>query len=406
MNDSKIYLFLIISNVILIAIDFYFLYKWEKRVKKNNWNKLLSRIPWGIFLLMIVILGLIAYQRINPEFNRDINRMTLFITLSLWYIPKVVTVPFILINDIIKFIKSKLIKKEINQTPTNQGRREFAGSASWALAGVPFIITGNGVLKTAYDFKVHSLEVPIKNLPAAYDGFKIVQLSDVHAGSFYSAKPVEKAVEICNSLKPQMTVVTGDFVNHDPNEYDHIIKSMNNLNAEFDVLGCLGNHDHYMNQFDHTKLLKKIEMSGIKLLNNENTTLKLDNEIIQFAGVDNIGFSQNYGDINKSLLGLEEDAPIIFLCHDPTNWEKNVVGKTKIDLMLAGHTHGGQFGYEIAGRELYPIKLVYKHWAGHYFNADQHLYINRGLGMSGPPIRIGVNPEITEITLKKKIDLV
>lgn len=284
-----------------------------------------------------------------------------------------------------------------------ESRRKFIKRAGWAATTVPFLIVTNGVLDTTYDTRVHEVDVPIAKLPDALDGLHIVQLSDVHAGSFHSSDPMNRAAEIVNTLKPDLLVFTGDFVNYNHDEYKTIGGAIRKMKADIGAYGCLGNHDHYMYKRELNKLRNLISASGIQLLDNENRIFEINNTRLQLAGMDNSGYGQNFGDLAKTMSGLEYNIPTILLSHDPNNWEESVKKKLPVDLMLSGHTHGGQAGFRIFGHLVTPARFIYKHWAGLYQENGQYLYVNRGYGTSGPPVRVGVNPEITSIKLRKKI---
>jgi predicted MPP superfamily phosphohydrolase len=256
------------------------------------------------------------------------------------------------------------------------------------------------MIRTTNNFKIHYVDVPISKLPLALNGLKIVQISDIHAGSFTSAKPMTEVLFLIETLQPDLLFVTGDFVNFSHTELPIIMPQLKNLHAKYGVYGCLGNHDHYMSPSDHPSLIDAIQKSGINLLINKNITLNIFNEQLQIAGMDNTSFRMTYGDIHKSLNGLKDYLPTVLLCHDPTNWDKEIRRKTFVDLTVSGHTHGGQIGIEYDELSLSPASLVYKQCAGLYKDKDQYLYVNRGIGTVGPPLRIGIRPEITLITLR------
>jgi len=243
--------------------------------------------------------------------------------------------------------------------------------------------------------------------PESIESFKIVQISDLHAGSYFSSQQFAEVRYIVNSLNPDIIVITGDLVNFKYEELEVIENDLRRLNANYGVFGCMGNHDHYVGSDKLPIFLEKLESLGIRMLINENYTINTGLGIVQLAGVDNSGMSgQNYADFDKATKGFDGSNSIIMLCHDPTNWEKSVVGQRNIDLMLSGHTHGGQFGANLFGREFSPAAFVYKQHAGLYHQKEHYLYVNRGVGMTGPPFRVGVNPEITSIRIRKASNLV
>ena len=165
------------------------------------------------------------------------------------------------------------------------------------------------------------------------------------------------------------------------------------------------NHDHYVECID--EFIERLQKCGVEMLINSNRTIDTKMGIVQIAGVDNTGMSkQDFADFDKAIDGLDQTNSIIMLCHDPTNWDKSIVGQLNIDLTLAGHTHGGQFAFNLFGKEFSPAGFVYKQWAGLYHSKSQYLYVNRGVGMTGPPMRVGVNPEVTLFRLNYDNSLV
>ncbi len=392
---------LIIISVMLIfftLFEVYFYKKWKKYVEYKGWSKWwhISALAFSIFSILALIA--INLNRINSNYGESWT-VILFMIISFWTLPKIVIVPIMFFKDITSFISRKILKKEVEIDNTK--RRKFLKDVSWTMAGIPFFISGWGVFRTAYDFKVHEVTIKLDNLPSSLDGFRIVQISDLHAGSYYSAAPFRKVRHIINAINPDIVAMTGDFVNMKENEIDKIATEISLTKSKYGVYGCLGNHDHFMSPEEHLILVEKLKNTGMKLLINENDTINLGDGNLHIAGIDNIGFGQEFGDYNLALQGLPEYEPIILLSHDPTNWDKAILEKLPIELTLAGHTHGGQIGVELFGEMLTPVKMVYKQWAGLYQKSGQYLYVNRGVGMTGPPIRIGVNPEITLITLKK-----
>ena len=286
-------------------------------------------------------------------------------------------------------------------------RGEFLRRMGWTAAAVPFVVTGYSVFRSLYDFTVHRIDVPIVGLPRAFDGLTVAQLSDLHAGSFFNERPMWEAVEMVNGLRPDIVTITGDFVNHDVAEMSVIAPALNALEADLGVFGCLGNHDHYA---DVDRLVPQLGATTVDLLVNAHRTIAIDGAELHVIGTDNTGFRQNYADLPRAVDGIdaERENAQILLAHDPTFWDDHVrPGYEDIDLMLCGHTHGGQLGIEFGPFRWGLAKMVYDRWAGLYSEprhggaSKQFLYVNRGLGTVGPPLRLGIRPEITLLTMRR-----
>lgn len=282
------------------------------------------------------------------------------------------------------------------------------------LAGfLPFFVIVYAIFKGAYKYKVYRVEVSHKELPEAFNGYKIIHISDLHLGSFnYRYRILERAVNIINELEADIIFFTGDLVNNyawELNGWDKVLKE---LSAKTGKYAILGNHDYgdyskwdspeaKSENFEEIKsFYDKIDF---KLLLNESVTLKRDNQEIAIAGVENWGlppFRQD-GDLLNALNNIEDIPFKILLSHDPTHWDEEVIKYTDVALTLSGHTHGMQAGINIMGKQWSPIKYKYKRWAGLYTVENQNLYVTRGLGWLGFPGRMGMRPEITLITLKK-----
>jgi predicted MPP superfamily phosphohydrolase len=282
--------------------------------------------------------------------------------------------------------------------------------AAWSTAAVPYAMVANGMMRTLYDFQVTHEEVVLHGLPRSMDGFRLVQISDIHAGSFPDHRPFEEVVRLVRGARPDAVVITGDFVNTLPREMPVIAKQLELLAATNNVYATLGNHDHYNTEAQHRELVAGIRELGIDLLVNENrrigtgggkgTVMGQGAEGFVLAGIDNTGFKQRYGDVGKALAGVHPDEPTILLAHDPTFWDKEIVGKRPVNLMLSGHTHGGQVSVGAFGFGLSFASFVYEQVKGMYQKGDQLLYVNSGLGTVGPPLRVGVPPEVTVFTLR------
>ena len=393
--------------------DAYVLWRWSAHVRRNEWPGWARYVP---ILLAIVILPLtlyLMYLRRNQGLVSPLMNAGLIVA-SVWYVSKAPVLLFLLFKDIVRLfsfigrtmfrLSRRLFKRPVQAqaaTPPDPSRRQFVANTGWALAGTPFLVTGYGVLSTVHDFEVIRHDVHIANLPRQLEGLTIGQISDVHAGSFPTSGPAREIVELVSEQKPDMLLVTGDWVNFDPRELKAIFPAFEKFKTDLGVYGSLGNHDHYMSAEDHVRLQKGIRMGSIDLLVNENRVLNIDGAKLQLAGIDNTGLRQNFGDLGAALHGLEDEAPTVLMAHDPTFWDKEVRGKKAVDLMLSGHTHGGQLGLHVLNREYSFAQIAYNQWVGMYQDGRQHLYINRGLGTTALPIRVGINPELTLLTLRR-----
>ncbi|MGB0933920.1 MAG: metallophosphoesterase [Lishizhenia sp.] len=268
-----------------------------------------------------------------------------------------------------------------------------------------------GIFIGKYKFTVRTVNLTFDNLPSNLNGLKLVQISDLHLGSFSNRyHKVEKAIQKINALNADYVVFTGDLVNNYADEVKGWEKTLSSIISKKGVYSILGNHDYgdyvgwkekqnYENNL--SKLINYHKTIGFKLLRNEAIELSNCENKAFLIGVENWGappFKQ-YGDLTKAMENVEEKSFKILLSHDPSHFDYEVTQKTNIDLTLSGHTHGMQFGFERWGIKVSPVQLKYPKWAGLYNLKNQYLYVNRGLGYIGFPGRVGIYPEITEIIL-------
>ena len=269
-----------------------------------------------------------------------------------------------------------------------------------------------GILKGKYAYRVIKHTLLFKNLPVAFDGFTITQISDIHAGSFSNSKAVQNGIDIINAQQSDLFVFTGDLVNNKAEEIKPWIGHFSQIKAKYGQFSVLGNHDYgdyvkweneLAKQANLQQLKKYHEELGFRLLLDEHVELQKDGEKIVLAGIENwgLGFGER-GDLAKALLGTTKDEFKMLLSHDPSHWEVQVKNNLNhVHLTLAGHTHGMQFGIEAFGVKWSPVKFRYKHWAGIKEENNRILNVNRGFGFIGFSGRIGIWPEITVIKLKK-----
>ncbi|WP_407427765.1 metallophosphoesterase [Arcticibacter sp.] len=282
-----------------------------------------------------------------------------------------------------------------------------------ALSGLSCVLFVYGILRGKYAYRVIKHELFYNDLPTAFDGFKIVQISDIHAGSFGNKKSVQKGVDLIKAQQADLLVFTGDLVNNKASEILPWIDVFSQIRAPFGQFSILGNHDYgdYVRWPDtiakqrNLQALKQYHAKlGYQLLLDEHVVIRKGSDEVILAGVENwgLGFGER-GDLKKAINGVNDNAFKILLSHDPTHWE-TIVKKhpSKVHLTLSGHTHGMQVGLEALGIKWSPVKYRYPHWAGIANFNGRYLNINRGFGFLGFSGRVGIWPEITLITLRKK----
>jgi predicted MPP superfamily phosphohydrolase len=293
-------------------------------------------------------------------------------------------------------------------------RRTFISLTGQGVAGILLGAFAYGMTRGRYAYHVRRHDVPIEGLPEGLDGLRIVQISDAHLGSFLEdIEPVEKGLEMINALKPDILCFTGDLVNDSSDEAEPWIPSFRKLEARYGKFSILGNHDYadYARRTDEERERVRARIRaihgemGFDLLLDQHRVIEHQGVQLLLAGVQNWGrgFRQS-GDLDAALNGADTTLPTVLLSHDPTHWEDRVMdGKAPVELTLSGHTHGMQMGLELPalGIKFSPSSLRYKRWGGLYTEGSQMLHVNRGFGLLGFPGRIGMPPEITELTLRK-----
>lgn len=293
-------------------------------------------------------------------------------------------------------------------------RSAFLSKVAMGVAAVPFLGLLYGVVVNAYNYQLRKLTIKFPNLPDAFDGYRFIQISDIHSGSFTRTQPLIDAVQMINDRKADAIFFTGDLVNNTTPEVLPYKEIFGKLHAKDGVFSTTGNHDYgdYV-QWDTAEekkqnfadLVNVHKEMGWDILMNEHRVLERNGEKIAIIGIENWGHALHfprYGKLDVAYKGTEEIPFKILLSHDPSHWDAQVRPEyPDIDLMLSGHTHGFQFGVENRFVKWSPSQWVYKQWAGLYQEGKQYIYVNRGFGFLFYPGRVGILPEITEITLRK-----
>ena len=304
-----------------------------------------------------------------------------------------------------------------NMIMPNKSRRKFVRQLGIGVASIPFFSFFYGITKGKYDFTVRKVQLLFPDLPAAFDGFRFAQISDVHSGSFDDVDEVKRGIAMIQAQSPDMILFTGDFVNTKAEETDPYIPAWNDLSAPMGKYAVLGNHDYgFYGSFpnledrerNHQAVQQRYADAGFRLLKNEHVKIEKDNESIRLIGVENWGkppFPQ-FGDLEKATSGIPDDTFNILMSHDPTHWDMHVLDFPKlIHLTLSGHTHGMQMGIDIPWLKWSIVRFVYPRWIDLYQEGKKFLYVNRGFGWLGMPARVGIYPEITIFELKKGVSV-
>lgn len=358
----------------------------------------------------LIYLGLLATRMTTANnFARNLTVNIFFMVL----IAKLVIALTFLITILVQRI-SDLFRSAPATAEPDMGRRMFASKLALGVSAIPLGMMVWGIVRTAYDFKIHRPKIRFANLPKAFDGLKIVQISDIHTGSLQGDRQLQKAFDLIKAEKPDLIFFTGDIVNNRTDEAFPYIPILSQLSAPLGVFSILGNHDYgdYEQWPDEAaKAANMRQMLGLhktlgwRLLLNEHVVIEKDSEQIALIGIENWGANLNfkkYGNFGKAHANTEAIPFKILLSHDPSHYAAEIENKyPDIDLTLSGHTHGFQFGVEIPGFKWSPSQYIYPQWAGLYPNGKQYLYVNRGLGCLGYMGRVGIRPEITVITLNR-----
>lgn len=375
----------------------------------------------NIAFFLITASGFLLMQFMGDVVAR-INLYFFGVFVSILFAKLIAALVLLLVEDIWRIPVSLFTYKKrkaaaaSNKTGVLIDRRTFIARTAVISAALPFTGFMYGMLRGRYRFTIHRETIHYADLPDAFDGITITQISDLHMGSWDSAAKahLEELMEMIRGLRSDIIFFTGDIVNSKADEMNGWYDTVNSMEAPLGKFSILGNHDYgdYVNWITpedkaaNLDLVKNIHPAiGFNLLLNTHTSIERSGQQLYIAGVENWGKGDfpKFGDIDRAMKGIPADAFVILLSHDPSHWREKVLHHNKIpQLTLSGHTHGFQMGIETPAIRISPSQLVYKEWAGLYHENNVHLYVNRGLGTVGYPGRLGIWPEITQITLRKK----
>lgn len=381
----------------------------------------LIKLRWILVSYQIIsLLFLIFILYSFAQFDRSVGqtRQIMFTTglMLLIYVPKMLITLILFAEDIFR-IGASVLNYCIYNMPRKEmmpDRRKFISQIALGLAAVPFLSLIYGIFEGKYNYKVFKQTIFFPDLPDAFDGFKITQISDVHSGSFDDPEKINYAIDLINEQDADVILFTGDIVNTHAKEMHPWIESFNRIkNYKHGKFSVLGNHDYgeYVTwasekekEENFEEIKKLYTQIGFNLLLNEHTYIQKGDDKIALIGVENWGHNfKKAGDLNKASQSVTKEDFKVVMSHDPSHWEYEIKDHPKnFHLTLSGHTHGMQFGIEIPGCFKWSLaQYVYKQWAGLYENVGRYVYVNRGFGFHAYPGRVGIMPEITVIELKK-----
>jgi predicted MPP superfamily phosphohydrolase len=382
--------------------------------------KTFTKVRWVQLSYILISVAAVAFVFYGfSKFDRSVGQTPMFMmtigVLLLVLVPKLLITFIMLLEDVLRLmIGTKNYFANYGNDTFLPERRRFVSQVALGIAAVPFLSLIYGMTVGKYNYKVLRQTLFFDDLPDAFDGFKITQISDIHSGSFDNPEKISYAVDLINEQESDLLLFTGDIVNTHATEMHPWIDSFKNIkNHEFGKFSILGNHDYgeYVEWKSEEAKNKNFEdikdlhrQIDFKLMLNENTKIKKGNDEIAIVGVENWGVKfKKVGDLNKASENLSKEDFKILMSHDPSHWDAEVKEHPKhFHLTLSGHTHGFQFGIEIPGIIKWsPVEYVYKQWAGLYENVGKYIYVNRGFGFHAYPGRVGIMPEITVIELKK-----
>jgi predicted MPP superfamily phosphohydrolase len=419
----------------MVLLDFY-VFQVVKFLSHSASSKIKIAVYTAYWVLSagaIILLLLLPYLKFENQSR--IIRTTLFALIAGIFFSKLIAAVFFLIDDIrrvIQWTAGKIFFRGMEDEALQESNR-ISRSVFLSWAGTAL---GTGLLGTLiygfgnkYRYQLSNIRLTFPDLPDSFRGMRIVQISDIHSGSFSDKAAVQKGIDKILSARPDLILFTGDLVNNVAHEMDDYKEMFSKLQAPYGIYSVLGNHDYgdYIRwpddneehqkkemqagkrlwtpqqQENHEKLKQVHSDLGWRLLMDEHAVIEKNNERIVILGVQNWSAKGNfhrYGDLSKAYAGTERHFFKILMSHDPSHWEAEVLKDyPDIHLVLSGHTHGMQFGVEIPGLKWSPVQYVYNQWAGLYEKGGQKLYVNRGFGFIGYPGRVGILPEITVIEL-------
>ncbi|NVK53849.1 MAG: metallophosphoesterase [Flavobacteriaceae bacterium] len=399
---------LLIFSIIIVVVELY-TFQAVKTLTKNKFVKWI----W-VLVGLAVYLNLFYVLFTTPRSAGQTKAFQWAVGLLLTtLIPKVLILVVMFGEDVVRIVQKGFSFFSATETQPMAGRRKFISQLALGIAALPFVGFLYGIIQGRFNYKVLKYQLVFKDLPEAFDGFTITQISDIHSGSFRNKEKITYGVDMINQQQSDLILFTGDIVNNKAEEMDDWIEVFAQLKAPHGKYSILGNHDYgdYIQwktaeeKQQNFKAVKEVHPKiGFELLCNEHRYIEKDGAKIALIGVENWGKGfKKEGDLQLATEGVQQDEFKILMTHDPSHWDLQVKEDSfNYQLTLSGHTHGLQMGIEIPGFFRWsPSQYVYKQWAGLYKEYGRYINVNRGFGYHAFPGRVGIWPEITVIELKK-----
>jgi len=390
---------------------FWFIGAWH-RIEAVSSPALRSALQVAWFIALLLLVASFLDPMLGHVLSKIAGGKWIAAAARIWIITSLFAFVAVKLVGILGFASGVAAKLVSPKPSFDATRRTFFRYASYLAGGLPFVAAVYGFANGRLRYRVERVEVPIEGLPKALDGFKIAQLSDIHIGDFMPREEVRRAVRIANDLRPDLAVVTGDFISSQYDPLEDCVAELSQLRAPLGTWGCNGNHEIYADAEDAAQAL--FHRHGMRLLRQENVTLEHQGEKFNLIGVDYQRDHMTRGPRGPMLQNIEHlisrEMPNILLSHNPNSFHR--AADLGIELSLAGHTHGGQVKFEIVDHSFSPARLITDFVAGLYHlpmgngassngnGGKAFLYVNRGLGTFAMPVRLGVPPEITLLTLR------
>jgi predicted MPP superfamily phosphohydrolase len=410
MQKFKNYIVVAVFFLVIIFVDAYSY--WGLKAFEFYGNTIFKTLFWLIpsfFILGFSGIFIFKPKNISPEGFKKV--MLFFASFLLFYLPKFFFIAFLLLSDFLWLV--------IDVT--------FSNNSLWLSLNTFLVLSGItisvfifsavfvGIVWGRFNFKIRRVPLEFKNLPASFNNFKVVQISDLHIGSFIgNMKHVQRGINLVNNENPDIILFTGDLITVHADEVIKFFPILKQLKAKYGMYSVTGNHSYSGKDYFHwnkvdspeenlAKIINHHKEIGFDILMNEHRKICINGDYITLLGIENWGYPPfpQEGDIEKAFENVADDSFKLLLSHDPSFFDAKVKDNYNIDLTLSGHTHAMQMGIKIGNFEWSPSKFKYPKWGGLYMENGKFLYVNRGFGHVIYSARIGMPPEITVFNLTK-----